>query len=264
MQSHPHGSDGVLVNALPPFPSPYFTAVVVDQTPELLDATYRLRYQVYCLERRFLPAERYPSGREIDQYDPYSVHFAVVDRSGEIAATARLIPLTHAGLPLLDHCPLFPHVRSLTDLLGQVVEVSRLCVSRRYNRRRGDAYYALQGATYDPETRERRGTAQGGEIIMTLCQALYQASKRSGYTHWLAGTEKSLQRLISVYSLPFKPIGPEVDYYGTVTPYAMDVREFDRVVSSGTVPLVSHFLTGLEPEFRPVAARSVPGDIVKP
>ena len=231
--------------------SPYFSAVVVDGIPELLEATYRLRYQVYCLERRFLPAAEYPDQRETDAYDAHSVHVAVVNTSGEVAATARLIELTDAGLPLLNHCALFLDVVPSSFVTGRVVEVSRLSVSRRYNRRAGDAYYALAGAKFGITEEERRTSNRGGEIIMTLCHALYQASKRSGYTHWLAATEKSLQRLIAAYSLPFEPIGPEVDYYGKVTPYAMSVRRFDEVILSGTVPLVSDFLRGLEPEFLP-------------
>jgi N-acyl amino acid synthase of PEP-CTERM/exosortase system len=235
---HPHGR-------------PYFTARVVDGIPELLDGTYRLRYQVYCLERRFLPPEQYPTEREVDSYDSHSVHVAVVNAQGDIAATARLIELTDAGLPLLDHCVLFPHGGPLRNAGRRIVEVSRLSVSRLYNRRAGDAHYALASARYDLRGEERRTRGRGGEIIMILCQALYQASKRAGYTHWLAATERSLQRLIAAYSLPFEPIGPETDYYGKVTPYSMSIDKFDAIIVSGTVPLVSDFLAGLEPEFLP-------------
>ena len=247
----PNAQKSLIESTAAPGPSPYFSAVIVDAIPELLDASYSLRYQVYCRERQFLRAEDYPDGREIDEYDPHSTHAVVVNREGEIVATARLIRLTDAGLPLLDRCTLFPDERPLDDPGRRVVEVSRLSVSRRYNRRAGDSHYALQGAKFEPDGRERRGNARGGEIIMTLCKGLWQASKRSGYTHWLAATEKSLQRLLSVYCMPFKPIGPEVNYYGRVTPYSMDVAEFDRVILSGEIPLVSDFLDGLEPEFHP-------------
>ena len=247
-RDEPHGASSAVP---PPHGRAYFAAHVVDGIPELLDGTYRLRYQVYCLERHFLPPEQYPNEREVDGYDAHSVHVAVVNTRDEIAATARLIELTDAGLPLLDHCALYPDARPLTDAGRRIVEVSRLSVSRCYNRRAGDAHYALASAKYDAGGQERRAGGRGGEIIMIMCQALYQASKRAGYTHWLAATERSLQRLIAAYALPFKPIGPETDYYGRVTPYSMSVREFDSVILSGTVPLVSDFLAGLEPEFLP-------------
>src|SRR5687767_2281762 len=103
--------ENVTQEAAPAPVSPYFTALAVDDDPELLDASYRLRYQVYCLERQFLPAANYPDEREIDSYDSNSVHVSVINKLGETAATARLIELTEAGLPLLDHCRLFADER---------------------------------------------------------------------------------------------------------------------------------------------------------
>src|SRR5205823_839428 len=130
-----------------------------------------------------------------------------------------------------------------------VVEVSRLAVSRKYNRRAGDGFYGLQGITERPDGADRR---KGGEIVLSLYKALYQASKRRGFTHWLAATEKSLQRLVAKYGFPFKAVGPEVDYYGCVYPYLMDLHEFDRVILSRRISLLDDFLQGLEPEFAPV------------
>lgn len=229
--------------------SQYFTGRVLDGTPELLADSYSLRYQVYCLERKFLPAEDYPDEREIDAFDKHSVHVGVVNTAGEVIATARLVEITDVGLPLLAHCTLHDPSIARHASSRRVVEVSRLSVSRRYNRRAGDGFYGLQGITDRPEGEERRG---GGEIVMALYKALYQASKRRGYTHWLAATERSLQRLVARYGFPFKAAGPEVDYYGVVAPYLMDLSEFDRTILSGRVPLLADFLTGLEHEFRPV------------
>jgi len=256
----PHDSEDVSAAAPVLYASAYFSVVVVDHHPALLDATYSLRYQVYCLERQFLPREEHPDERERDEYDPHSAHLAVINTSGEIVATARLIEVTDRGLPLLDHCRLFADTDRAVHFGERVVEVSRLCVSRRYNRRAGDAHYALAGARRDVSGPERRANARGGEIIMHVTRGLYVASKQAGYTHWLAATEQSLQRLISAYSLPFVPIGPETDYYGKVTPYSMSIAEFDTIIRSGTVPLVSDFI-GLHPEGAPVDVSPLEGDI---
>ena len=48
--------------------------------------------------------------------------------------------------------------------------------------------------------------------------------------------ERSLRRLITRYGFPFSAIGPESDYYGLVSPYVMDLREFDTVIASGRIP----------------------------
>jgi N-acyl amino acid synthase of PEP-CTERM/exosortase system len=229
--------------------SPHFTGLVLDTVPRLLEASYNLRYQVYCHERGFLPAEKYPDQLEVDEFDRYSVHLGVVNLRGELVATARLVQPSVEGLPVFNHCTLFPDALPLHDPRFRIAEVSRLSVSRIYNRRAGDGFFGLQGPTPLRKEAERRG---GGEIVMSLYRAVYHASKRRGHTHWIVATEKSLQRLFSRFRFPFKPIGPETDYYGIVAPYLMDLRDFDRLILSGEVAPLAEFLHGLEPQFRPV------------
>ena len=234
--------------------SRYFTVQVIDDSPRLLEESYRLRYQVYCLERLFLPAQDYPDEMETDSFDEHSVHIGVLDLQGEVISTARLIERSAIGLPLFQHCSLFPNAPSLNDATHRIVEVGRLAMSRKYNRRAGDAFYGLQGATGRTDGVERR---RGGVVALNLYKALYQASKRRGFTHWLAATEQSLQRLVVKYGFPFKAIGPETDYYGCVAPYLMDLREFDQVILSGRIPILDEFLDQLEPEFRPVERHAI-------
>ena len=71
-------------------------------TPDRLDAAYRLRYQVYCVENRFEDRERCPDGREVDDDDDRSVHTLLVHRrSGAAIGAARLIlPRPQSGRPL--------------------------------------------------------------------------------------------------------------------------------------------------------------------
>lgn len=232
----------------PLFDKPLFRAVELDATPPLLEASYRLRFQVYCHERHFLPAEYYPDGIETDAFDAHAVHLGVLNHDDELVATARLVRRSEEGLPMFGHCSVTVDHPVLADPSAPIVEVSRLSVSKRYNRRRGDEHFALEGGT--TATGERR--REGGEIVMTLYRALYQASKRHGFTHWLAATERSLQRLVTRYHFPFRQVGPETDYFGLVAPYLMDLADFDAEILSGEVPALRQFLDGLEPELRPV------------
>ena len=233
---------------VPDATAPYFTAVEIDGLPDLLHASYELRYQVYCLERHFLPADRYPEGFETDVFDQHAVHLGVLDPHGVLVATARLVRRTEDGLPMYGHCSLLVHHPVIADPRAPIVEVSRLAVSRAFNRRRGDEHYALEGATSERADRRR----EGGEIVMTLYRALYQASKRHGFTHWLAATERSLQRLVIRYHFPFVQVGPETDYFGMVAPYLMDLSAFDVEILSQDVPALRDFLVGLEPHLIPV------------
>ena len=227
--------------------SPYFAGLVIDDRPDLLAASYSLRYQVYCHERQFLPAADYPARFELDAYDAQSVHLGVLNTVGELVATARLVQPGQDGLPLLHHCTFFPGETPLDDPSRRVVEISRLSVSRKYNRRAGDGFYGLQGPT-SRTAAERRG---GGEIVMAIYKAIYQVSKRRGFTHWVIAAERALRRLVARYGFPFKAIGPETDYYGQVSPYLMDLREFDEEISSGRIPVLAEFVNGLEREHWP-------------
>src|SRR5437660_11896620 len=66
--------------------------VVRASTPSLLDEVYRLRYQVYCVERRFESTADQVDGREVDIDDPRSVHVLLIHRrTGAIAGTVRAI-----------------------------------------------------------------------------------------------------------------------------------------------------------------------------
>jgi N-acyl amino acid synthase of PEP-CTERM/exosortase system len=232
----------------------HFDARTIDDDPRLLESSYRLRYQVYCLERKFLPAENYPDQLEVDEFDLLSIHVGAVDACGELAGTARVVRTSDAGFPLVRHCTIDPDEAALFGSHSTPVEVSRLSVSRNYSRRDGDGWYGSKGglgfvAGATGRSRERRH--RRGEVFLTLLKAVYQTTKRIGATHWLAATEQSMQRMLAQHGFPFRQIGPEIDYAGPVAPYAMDLREFDAVILSRRFQVLDEFLIGLEPEFRP-------------
>jgi hypothetical protein len=64
-------------------------------------------------------------------------------------------------------------------------------------------------------------------------------------------TEASLQRALGGYGLPFRPIGPAIDYFGPVTPYLMELSVFDCIILNGKLPQLKGFLDGLEDRYRP-------------
>src|SRR5206468_2472424 len=55
-------------------------SVVRADTPELQDAFFRLRYQVYCIENDFENSADFPGGRETDMYDARSQHALLIHR----------------------------------------------------------------------------------------------------------------------------------------------------------------------------------------
>ena len=54
---------------------------------------------------------------------------------------ARIVPPSSLGLPLRAHCQLSSCEPILGAAGNMVVELSRVCISRRYSRRRGDPFF---------------------------------------------------------------------------------------------------------------------------
>lgn len=229
--------------------------------------SYRLRYQVYCLERGFLQACDYPDGLESDEFDVHSLHFGVCNVAGELVATARLVQTGQMGFPLQRHCVLSDEIeRHIPE--KRIVEISRLSVSRNYRRRKDDGFYGLgspagliNGQVPKGENTERRS---GENAVFCLYKSIYQVSKRTGITHWLAAMEKALCRLLLMYGFPFRPIGSEVDYFGPVTPYIMALADFDRAILDRRIPMLDAFLVGLEPQHYPTTAGDPANDLITP
>ena len=204
----------------------------IDSDSRLMEESHRLRYQVYCVERGFLNPDDYPDQCERDEFDRHSLHLGVMDGAGTLLATARLVKVNRAGLPLFRHCQIYRGESELYRETTRVAEISRLCISRAVRKRR----------------------IGGASLAVELYRAIYQVSKRNGFTHWLVATEPSLQRLLASLRVPFREVGPRTDYYGPVAPYLVDLSKWDEVIVSRSLPALHSFLDGLEPQFNPAAA----------
>jgi N-acyl-L-homoserine lactone synthetase len=196
-----------------------FHARSIDGDARLLDESYRLRYQVYCVERGFLDSTRYPDGREIDEFDEHSLHLGVIDSAGEMVGTARLIKRNPLGFPMFRYCAFFPGVQMLDAPHVIPVEVSRLAISRH-------------------SARGHRRT----EPFLTLVKAMVQGARLAGATHLMGANEASLHRKLAHFGFPYRLCGPTANYYGPVAPHVMSLHELDEVIGGGEFPA----LMGLE------------------
>ena len=220
-------------------------------TPELLDESFRLRYQVYCKECHFIKEEDYPQGFETDPLDQFSSHFGGFDDQGRLIGAARLILSGCEKFPIQEHCPVLNVDWNKVDRL-KCAEVSRLTISKLYRRRANDGLY------YEPQVQDVK-VEDGGQNFLRrvkpmafgLYRAMYQESKRMGITHWFALMEKSLWLLLKIHGFVFKPIGPEVEFYGQVTPFIADLSELEKTVHSKFPNFYSYFMESLEPELQP-------------
>jgi len=221
------------------------------ESPNILEEVYRLRYQVYCKECKFIKEEDYPEGLERDKYDDYSLHFVAEDKDG-IIGSARMILDSPLVFPLEEHCNGFLTIDKESLPRKSLAEISRLVISKDYRRRRGDALY------YSPEFDDKLSLSSTDSLVTRIrpmafgiYREIYQESKRRGIIYWYALMEKTLWMLLRLHNFIFEPIGEEIDFYGPVRPYLGKIERMEEEVQQRSPHIFKYFLDGLEPEYRP-------------
>ncbi|MEY6432083.1 PEP-CTERM/exosortase system-associated acyltransferase [Thioalkalicoccus limnaeus] len=219
-----------------------------------LEAVYRMRYQVYCVERGFVSAAHCPGGVERDEYDDHSIHILATHRSGHPAGTARLVLPSPLGFPLMRYCTFSGEYEFLNDprhpALAKFAEISRLAVSKTFRQREGDSEYG--GPPRRPEDPRHDGRdfslqpGDGPEILLGASRLIYQETKRRAITHWMVAMERGLHLMLKRIGFRFIPAGPEVDYYGPVRPYVTNTAEFERYLYHRRPNTLRYFVSGLD------------------
>lgn len=178
------------------------------QTASALADVERLRFDVYCKEKGWLDASRFPDGRERDAFDAASVHFGAY-RDGRLVGASRLV--LKRSFPLEQHCSLDGAIWNEQGL----AEVSRLVVDPAHRR-----------ALLRPGDGERL-------VLLDLFVAMATYSVDHGIRSWLAAMDPLFVRLLSVAGVKFDQVGPLCDYFGPVAPYMARV---DRLVGALSAP----------------------------
>jgi len=198
--------------------------VIQGRDNALMQQVFELRFQIYCLERCFLPAANYPDRCEIDEYDASSAHFCAFNLRHELVGYVRLVPpdLTKS-FPFQSHCSALLEGAALAPP-AQAAEVSRLMVRYDYRRRRGDL---LAGITAGPDqgvvAQDMRDKSP--QILLSLYRQVYAYSLAHGIDYWYAAMERPLARALIQMNFAFRQIGPASDYYGVVAPYLGNLHE---------------------------------------
>jgi N-acyl-L-homoserine lactone synthetase len=175
--------------------------IFLPHSPDELDDVFRLRFQVYCLERGFEPAD---NGRESDAFDPFARHALVRHRgTRQAVGTVRLVvpaPVvstsgdTAARLPITQVCDSAALDRLPT---GRSAEISRFALSKRFRAEEGLSDSLLR---------------------LLLMRGIVALSGDLGLTHWCALMEPCLLRLLRTTAIHFQPAGPLVEHHGLRQP----------------------------------------------
>ncbi|MCG6867385.1 MAG: PEP-CTERM/exosortase system-associated acyltransferase [Gammaproteobacteria bacterium] len=205
----------------------HYFEVVPAATPELLDEVFRLRYQVYCHEIHLPDFEewRYPDGRERDEFDPHSVHCMLRHRPTlAVAGAVRLVLPNPEDAALPFPLEEFAGNRIDVDLMRDLprettAEISRLILSARFRQRKDERSSRFGNDLNIREGRGREGRPTFPHPVLGLMAAALRLTAERNVTHWLAGMEPGLNRLLSRFGLDLLPIGPVVEYHGKRRPY---------------------------------------------
>ena len=170
--------------------------VTVADTPEKLEAAYRLRHQVYCVERGYF--DEVETALEMDNFDTRSGHALLTLRgTGQVVGTVRVVVGSRRvgqSLPMQRLC--MPDAfRPLP--LESTGEISRFAISKN-----------LREAGYSGSLPLRIGLMQG----------ILRLSGQMGLTHWCAVMEHSLLRLLRVSAIHFQSLGPAIEHHGLRQP----------------------------------------------
>jgi N-acyl amino acid synthase of PEP-CTERM/exosortase system len=198
--------------------------IVQATTPQLLSESYRLRYQVYCLEKRFpgFEPENYPNGEESDEYDERSIHNLLIHRpSGEIIGMIRLI-LSDSKRPDSPF-PVETHLNNIDDLLGyhvdrrQIAEVSRFILSADCTL--SNHLGSKSNESSDNRSLPKMDISKPPHPILGLIKAGIQSSWDYDLRYWLCAMEPSLDKRLRHYGIALSQVGSTFDYHGAVNLY---------------------------------------------
>ncbi len=186
-----------------------------------LNDVFRLRYQVYCLERRFEPGR---DGLEADAFDAMSRHVLLRHRpTGQAIGTVRLVipHLKGPGAELPMEQVVNP-ARLRTLPRSGIAEVSRFALSKEL----------------------RAANASSGSFArLALIRGIVQLSGYMRLTHWCALMEPKLLRLLRTSGIHFVPIGGLVEHHGLRQPSIICLSEMLERVRHEK-PAVWGFITG--------------------
>ncbi|MBL8472283.1 MAG: PEP-CTERM/exosortase system-associated acyltransferase [Rhodocyclaceae bacterium] len=208
-------------------------------TPELKEATYRIRHSVYCEELGYESVRT--EGVETDTYDPHSVHLLLRTISGMPVGCIRLVrpdpdephdllPFEKTCAAVLDRARIDP---AKTDR-AHIAEVSRLAVLGSFRKRKGEANtpVALSDRDFGAP-----GMPRFPYIPVGLYTAMFLVAADIGLHTLFVLTEPRLARHLSALGIKLTQIGGPVQHRGTRIPSVLNTQENIDSIKFNLLPL---------------------------
>lgn len=207
--------------------------VIEADTDELRRQAFRLRYRIYCAENKFEDPERNPHRMERDIHDYDATHYLLIHKESQNAVGTVRIILPNDNEPeasfpmqkISDHPLLHMGDKPLT-----LCQISRLCMARRFRRRRKDGRvlpaYHPQENIKNPETtgkisyiRRRIPYAPLG-----LFAAAFETALKARIMDCVCMMEAAQLRNFRLMGIRYCVLGPRVSYHGGSQPVIFNIK----------------------------------------
>lgn len=223
----------------------------------LKNESYKMRYQVYCVEEGFEPINE--EKLESDEFDAYSVCCMIEHIKNEkFAGTVRMVRPTDENqlLPVEKYCS-----ESITnDALDprnfprhEICEISRLAVPNEFRRRQMDKFDGAAIGAINPDTYSETELRCFPFIAIGLYLAAAAVSINSGVKHNYVMMEPRLARSMRFIGIRFEQIGPIVDYHGKRAAYHITPEMLHKNLPKGFSIMYQNIKNSLKAQQNKVA-----------
>ncbi len=203
----------------------YFSLELADRN-ELLDESFRLRYQVYVDEMHFERAEDFPTGCERDLFDPRALTVLLRhNASGLVMGCVRLIVADPADIarPFPFEIVAGEQIARRSEVFlstprKRIGEVSRLAVAKEFRRRKSDqemGLYAVQELGSFSEDSRRRNIPPALGLVFAAAWLGVEVGLHAVFVMM----ELRLARLLRSLGLTFNQVADPVEYHGLRAPF---------------------------------------------
>ncbi|MCU4675567.1 PEP-CTERM/exosortase system-associated acyltransferase [Catenovulum sp. 2E275] len=222
-------------------------------TQEMQNEVFKIRHNVYCDELSFL--EKHTSGLETDGFDSHSLHCAIEHKPTQsFAGTVRLVysPNAQKKLPIEAFC-----INSISKdevhpsdfPRDQIFEISRLAIPAHFRRRNTDKFKGSATGVINEQVYSEDELRCFPFIAIGLYLSAAALSQHQGMEHCFVMMEPRLARSLKFVGIPFRQIGPAVEYHGKRAPYYITNTIFMNSLSSGFKKLFFSIEDELESQF---------------
>lgn len=221
------------------------------------EASFNIRYQVYCQEFAY---EQLPEGaaeRETDEYDEQSQHCLLIHNATQRPiGCARLV--TVGANTAMTELPFWKYCSHAVDTTlfnpqsfapHQLVELSRVAIIEQFRRREKSA--ECTGIDQQNIQHERR-LSSFPVLPISLFLATLGMFLDTDAEYGVAMMEPKLVRLLRKSGIFFEQVGKVVDYHGKRAPFIIHRNDVRRHFSEDILPLFDEIHRQWHEQYQPV------------